>query len=219
MWKFISCLILLSILFLAGCGKGDNNQPNEQQKNESEEKTGIKGLDDFVDNMKEVQKGFEEGKKYDVVDFRDLKALLPESLGDLKRANAEGEKTGAMGFTISKAEADYNNEDYSKRIDIEITDISGATGFAGIAAWGWAMADIDKESETGYEKTIKYKGHKAYEKYDSQGEYGSIEVLVSGRFMVSVSGNSVPMDEIKSALDQIDIGKLESMREANPVSE
>ncbi|MBK9098168.1 MAG: hypothetical protein IPM14_08665 [bacterium] len=82
MWKFISCLFLLSILFLAGCGKGDNNQPNEQQKNESEEKTGIKGLDDFVDNMKEVQKGYEEGKKYDVVDFRDLKALLPESLGD-----------------------------------------------------------------------------------------------------------------------------------------
>lgn len=219
MWKFISCLFLLSILFLAGCGKGDNNQPNEQQKNESEEKTGIKGLDDFVDNMKEVQKGYEEGKKYDVVDFRDLKALLPESLGDQKRANAEGEKTGAMGFTVSKAEADYNNGDYSKRIDIEITDISGATGFAGIAAWGWAMADIDKESETGYEKTIKYKGHKAYEKYDSQGEYGSIEVLVSGRFMVSVNGNNVPMDEIKSALDQIDIGKLESMREANPVSE
>lgn len=219
MWKFICCLILLSILSLAGCGKGDNNQPNDQQKNESEEKTGIKGLDDFVDNMKEVQKGFEEGKKYEVVDFRDLKALLPEALGDLKRTNAEGEKTGAMGFTVSKAEADYNNEDYSKRIDVEITDISGATGFAGIAAWGWAMADIDKETETGYEKTIKYKGHKAYEKYDSQGEYGSIEVLVSGRFMVSVNGNNVPMGEIKLALDQIDIGKLESMKEANPVSE
>jgi len=63
-----------------------------------------------------------------------------------------------MGFTISKAEADYNNEDYSQRIDIEITDLSGATGYAGLAAWGWAMVDIDKESETGYEKTLSTKG-------------------------------------------------------------
>ena len=217
MTKIISILFISIILILSGCGKSGDNQPNEKEK--SEEKTGIKGLDEFVDNMKEVQKNMEEGKKYEVVDFRDLKALLPESLGDLIRANAQGEKTGAMGFTVSKAEADYNSEDYSMIIDIEITDISGAAGFAGIAAWGWAMADIDKESETGYEKTVKYKGHKGYEKYDSQGQYGSIEVLVSGRFMVSVNGNNVSMDEIKSAIDQIDIGKLEAMKNANPISE
>jgi hypothetical protein len=161
----------------------------------------------------------EEGKKYDVVDFRELKALLPEAIGNLKRKNAEGEKSGAMGFTISKAEADYNNEDYSQSIKIEITDLTGASGFAGLAAWGWAMADIDKETETGYEKTTKYKGHKAFEKYNNQDQYGSIEVLVSGRFMVSVNGNNVPMTVIKSAIDGIDISKLEAMKEANPISE
>ncbi len=145
--------------------------------------------------------------------------MLPESIGDLKRTNAVGEKSGAMGFTISKAEADYNNEDYSQSIDIEITDLAGATGFAGLAAWGWAMADIDKETETGYEKTIKYKGHKAYEKYDNEYQNGSIEVLVSGRFMVSVNGNSVPMEVIKNAIDEIGIGKLEAMKDAGPISE
>jgi len=217
--KIISLLILSFLFILWGCGKSGENQPNEKQQSESEEKTGFKDLDDFVDNMKEVKKSMEEGKKYEVVDFRDLKALLPESLGDLKRTNAQGEKSGAMGFTISKADADYNNEDYSKNIDIEITDLTGASGFAGLAAWGWATADIDKETETGYEKTTKYQGHKAYEKYDNEGQYGSIEVLVSGRFMVSVNGNNVSMAEIKSAVDAIDIGKLEAMKDANPVSE
>jgi len=212
----IFSILFLTALILSSCGKG-GDQPNEKQK--SEDKTGIKSLDDFVDNMKEVQKGMEEGKKYEVVDFRELKALLPEAVGDLKRTNAQGEKSGAMGFTVSKAEADYNNEDYSKRIDIEITDITGASGFAGLAAWGWAMADVDKETETGYEKTIKYKGHKAFEKYDNQDQYGSIEVLVAGRFMVSVNGNNVPMAVIKSAVDQIDIGKLEAMKEAGAISE
>lgn len=216
MSKIFSILIVSVILFLSGCGKG-GDQPDEKQK--SEEKTGVKSLDDFVDNMKEVQKSMEEGKKYEVVDFRELKALLPESVGDLKRTNAEGEKSGVMGFTISKAEADYNNEDYSQSVDIEITDLSGAAGIAGMAAWGWAMADIDKETETGYEKTIKYKGHKAFEKYNNQDLYGSIEVLVSGRFMVSVNGSNVPMATIMSAVDQIDIGKLEAMREAGAISE
>ncbi|HSW55261.1 MAG TPA: hypothetical protein VLH59_09235 [Ignavibacteriaceae bacterium] len=216
MSKIISILLLSAIFIFFGCGKG-GDQPNEKQK--SEEKTGIKSLDDFVDKAKEVQKSMEEGKKYEVVDFRELKALLPENLGDLKRTNAEGEKSGAMGFTISKAEADYSNEDYSQRIDIEITDMTGASGFAGLAAWGWAMADIDKETENGYEKTTKYKGHKAFEKYNNQDQYGSIEVLVSGRFMLSVNGNNVPMPVIKSAADQIDIGKLEAMKEVNPISE
>jgi len=219
MTKIISVLLLSAILIFFGCGKGDDNQPNEKQKSESEEKTGIKDLDDFVDNMKEAQKNMEEGKKYEVVDFRELKALLPEAIGDLKRTNAEGEKSGAMGFTISKADADYNNEDYSQRIDIEITDMTGASGFAGLAAWGWAMVDIDKETDTGYEKTIKYKGHKAFEKYNNQDQYGSIEVLVSGRFMVAVNGNNVPITVIKSAIDAIDIGKLEAMKDANPISE
>ena len=217
MTKIISTLLLSTIFILFGCGKGGNNQPNEEQK--SDEKTGIKSMDDFVDNMKEVQKSMKEGQKYEVVDFRELKALLPESFGDLKRTNAKGEKSGAMGFTISKAEADYNNEEHSQSIDIEITDLAGASGFAGLAAWGWAMADIDKETETGYEKTIKYKGHKAYEKYDNEYQNGSIEVLVSGRFMVSVSGNNVPMEMIKSSMDEIDFAQLESMKSANPISE
>jgi hypothetical protein len=214
--RFISILLLSAIYIFFGCGKG-GDQPNDKQK--SEEKTGIKSLDDFVDKAKEVQKSMEEGKKYEVVDFRELKALLPENLGDLKRTNAEGEKSGAMGFTISKAEADYNNEDNSQRIDIEITDMTGASGFAGLAAWGWAMADIDKETENGYEKTTKYKGHKAFEKYNNEYQDGSIEVLVSGRFMVSVSGNNVPMATIKSSIDAVDIGKLESMKEAGAISE
>jgi hypothetical protein len=217
MTKIISILSVVTLFIFSSCGKGGDNQPNEDQK--SDEKTGIKSMDDFVDNMKEVQKNMEEGQKYEVVDFRDLKALLPESFGDLKRTNAEGEKNGAMGFTISKAQADYNNEDYSQRIDIEITDLAGASGYAGLAAWGWAMADIDKETETGYEKTIKYKGHKAYEKYDTEYQNGSIEVLISGRFMVSVRGNNVPMEMIQSSIDEINIAKLESMKDANPISE
>ena len=226
MRRVLFYFILSTIVFFAGCGgKEESDQPKETKKNEvieksePEEKTGIKELDDFVDNMKEVQKNFEEGQKFEVVDFRELKALLPEALGDLKRTNANGEKTGTMGFTISKADADYNTEDYLKNIGIEITDISGTSGFAGVAAMGWAMADIDREDDNGYEKTTDYKGYKAHEKYSNKNQNGNFEVLIAQRFMVTVDGRGVSMDEIKNAIDKIDIGKLESMKEANPISQ
>ena len=217
--KFLSILFLFAIFFLSGCGNKDADQSSDNQETESEGKSGIKSVDDFVDNMKEVQKNMEAGQNYEVVDFRELKELLPESIDDLKRTSAEGEKTGAMGFTISKANANYDSEDYSQSINIEITDLSGATGFAGLAAWGWAIADIDKETENGYERTIRYKGHKAFEKFNSQDQYGSIEALIAGRFMLSVNGNNVPIEMIKSAIDEIDISKLEAMKEANPITE
>lgn len=217
MLKLFRALSIILILFFISCGKSGNDQP--ANNDEGENKTGIKSVDKFVENMKEVQKSMEEGQKYEVVDFRELKELLPESIGNLNRTNAEGEKSGAMGFTVSRAQGNYNNEDYSESIDIEIVDLAGASGFAGLAAWGWAMADIDKETETGYEKTTTYKGHKAYEKYNTQDMYGSFEVLVSGRYMVSVNGSSMQMDDIKAALDEMDISKLESMSKANPVSE
>ena len=82
MTKIISTLLLSAIFILFGCGKGSNNQPNEEQK--SDEKTGIKSMDDFVDNMKEVQKSMKEGQKY--VDF--CPSILRQILaGEHKSAN------------------------------------------------------------------------------------------------------------------------------------
>ena len=219
MLKYLVSVLLLSVLILiSGCGKSSENQPGDQTEN-SDEKTGIKSLDEFVDNAKEFQKNMESGKKYEVVDFRELKSLLPESLGDMKRTNAEGEKNSAMGFTISQARGDYSTEDGSQYIDIEITDFGGATGWAGLASWGWTIAEVDRETETGYEKTTTFKGHKAFEKYDNQYQNGNIEVLVGGRYMVSVDGNSVSMDVIKNALGSIDLGKLEAMKDVGEISE
>lgn len=215
----VSIFLLTILLLIAGCGKGNENQPDNNKNNESDEKTGIKSLDEFTDNVKEFQKNLSEGKKYEVIDFRELKALLPESLGDMKRTNAEGEKNSAMGFTVSQARGDYSSEDGSKYLDIEITDFGGATGWAGLASWGWTIAEVDRETETGYEKTTKYKGHKAFEKYDNEYQNGNIDVLVAGRFMVSVDGNNLSMDNIKSALDAIDIGKLEAMKDVGEISE
>ena len=170
-------------------------------------------MENFADKMKEVSESFNEGKKVTPVDFRELKSLLPENVGDLKRSNLEGEKVAAMGMNISTASADYNDAENSVSIDIKITDLGSVSGLSGLAAYGWYMVDIDKENDSGYEKTITYKGSKGYEKYDNEGKYGELSILVAKRFVIEANGNNVSMDQMKAAVDMIDVGKLESWKD------
>jgi hypothetical protein len=86
------------------------------------------------------------------------------------------------------------------------------TGLAGMTAYAWARVDVDRESDSGYEKTSTFNGFKSHEKYNKQNKDGEISVLVGDRFVVEVDGNNVDMDAIKSTLGKVDLGKLNSMK-------
>jgi hypothetical protein len=223
MFKKILALMFLSFLFIMwGCGskegdpeKDDRDKPREEQNDDEDTKTGIKGLDDFVDNMKEMQENFEEGKEVETVNFRELKALLPEALDGFKRTSASGEKNNAFGINVSQAEGEYETEDNSSSISITIVDMGSMSGWAGLAAFGWTMGEIDKETDDGYERTIEYKGCKGYEEYNTESNYGKKEIMVAKRFMVTVDGNNVSMNAINDALDEIDIDELEKMKQVS----
>ncbi|MBK7631575.1 MAG: transposase [Ignavibacteriales bacterium] len=201
-------LVLLAFSFsFLGCGEKKSDSPLDESSNNKTD------LENYADKMKEVSEGFTEGKKVDPVDFRELKALLPESIGNLKRSNLEGEKVAAMGMNISNANADYNDDESNVSIDLKITDLGSVSGLSGLAAYGWYMVDIDKENDNGYEKTITYKGNKGYEKYNNENKDGEISILVAKRFVIEANGNNVSMDQMKAAVDMIDIGKLESWKD------
>ena len=221
MFKKVLVLTFLSFLFIMwGCGsdegdpeKDDRDNPKNEQNDDDDTKTGIKDLDDFVDNMKEMQENFEEGKEVETVNFRELKALRPEELDGLKRTSASGEKTNAFGINVSKSEGEYKTEDKSSRIKISIVDMGSMSGWAGMAAFGWTMTEIDKETEDGYERTIEYKGYKGFEKYNTKRNDGKKEIMVAKRFMVTVEGDNVPMEAIDDAMDEIDVDELEDMKQ------
>ena len=151
------------------------------------------------------------GKLVEPVDFRQLKALLPEAVGNLHRAEASGEKSTALGMTISKAEARYTGEDH-RTIDVIISDIGNAGGFASLALYAWTNNDIDKDSPTGYEKTTTFWGCKAYEKYNTHDHSGEMGLLIEKRFVVEAKGADVSMEELKGVLDKLDLSKLASMK-------
>jgi hypothetical protein len=203
-------LLVLALLsftfFLYNCGEKKSDKPQDESANKSD-------LENFADKMKDVSENFNEGKKVNPVDFRELKALLPETVGNLKRTNIEGEKVAAMGMNISNANADYSDAENNVSIDLKITDLGSISGLSGLAAYGWYMVDIDKENESSYEKTITFKGNKGYEKYNNEYKDGELSVLVAKRFVIEANGNNVTMDQMKAAVDMIDFGKLESWKD------
>jgi len=83
---------------------------------------------------------------------------------------------------------------------------------AAMATVGWAMAEIDKETETGYEKTSTYQGYKSHEEYNRSSKDGEVTVLVADRFVVEVRGNNLPMEAIMAALGTVDLTKLAAMK-------
>jgi hypothetical protein len=141
-----------------------------------------------------------------------LKELLPEELDGMNRTSASGEKTNSFGIKVSQSEGKYKSEDGEQNIKITIIDLGSMKGLTGMALFAWTMAEIDKETEDGYEKTTEFKGYKAFEKYNTKNKNGDLEVIVGDRFMVKGEGWGVDMDDIHNALSLIDFSSLESMK-------
>jgi hypothetical protein len=198
------CLTLVAVCLLSSC----STTKEDERAQEKETSSGTaETLQQFADKAKDIKnKG-----TVDPVDFRKLKELLPEKAAGLKRIEATGEKSGAAGFTISRAEAKYG-DDGETAAHIEIFDTGGIAGVGTMALATWAMADIDKETSTGYEKTTTLEGYKGYEKYDSQSKSGALNVLVADRFVVNINGNNLSVKKLKSILTSLDLNKLSKLK-------
>lgn len=205
-------IALMSAALLMSCG-GKSDEEKAQEAAEKIADDAKVSVSDAMGAVQAMAKQAEESQKngpVETVDFRALKELLPDNADGLARQSATGEKTGAMGFKISTANAKYANTDNSERIELSIVDAGGTGVMMGLAAW--SMIDVDKETENGYEKTGKMGDYKSYEKYDNSGKDGEIAVMIQNRFVVTAKGRGVSMDKIKSALEDIDLNKLADMK-------
>jgi hypothetical protein len=196
--------------FTKGLEKSGQSSGNTQSASEPPANLG-----DALQAAGNVMQAFNQaasgGKTVEPVDFRQIKALLPESVEGMQRAEVSGEKSTALGMTISKAEARYTGED-RRVIDVTISDIGTVGGLASLALYAWANNEIYKESPTGYEKTTMFQGNKAYEKYNKRDRSGEMGVLIDKRFVVEVKGDGVSMEDLKGMLSKLDLAKLANMK-------
>lgn len=140
-----------------------------------------------------------------------IKAFLPDNLGNLKRSSLSAERNKAMGMQISRAEAEYS-DDGGQHINLEVSDTGGAKGLMSLAS---AMApEEEKQTDHGYEKTYSDGGNLIHETWDTQSKSGEYSVVVGKRFTVKADGHVDSIDQLKQAVGSIDLGKLESLKDA-----
>jgi hypothetical protein len=143
-----------------------------------------------------------------VVDFRELRALLPAELSGLRRTNASGRKTGAFGINVAEATGEYG-EGEGPRLEVKITDLGAMGPAAGMANFGLMATEVDSEGDQGYERTTEFQGRKGFEEFRTVDKSGSAKVMLGGRFLVEVSGRNIEPAQLKKAVESIDLGALE----------
>ena len=214
-----AALVFTALTLLTACKSPEQKAAEETAKRleeasknlEAATKSGQANMGDAMAALGAAMGAATDGKKVETVDFRALKEMLPETVSGMRRVEASGEKNAAMGMQVSTARGRYRN-DAGGSASVTITDIGSMSGLAGMAMYAWAATEIDRETETGYEKTTRFDGHKAVEKYDRTSKSGEISVLVGDRFVVEAQGNDVEVDDLKSALKSVNLGKLASLK-------
>lgn len=211
--RIIVSVGLVAVIVCSGCmRKAKRDQIRETVKSMQAAAEQMQKAGPAISQMEQAAKAMEQAAKatpVEPVDFRELKALLPAELAGMKRTSVEGEKNGAMGMSIAKAEARYENDGAS--VKITVSDFGGLSGFAAMAQFGWAMQEIDRETENGYEKTITLAGNKAIEKYNKEGKNGEVRIMIKSRFMVEIEGNGIDMAAIKAAAAKLPMDKLAAL--------
>ena len=151
------------------------------------------------------------GKDVQPIDFHRLKEMLPETIGGLRRTEASGQSGEAMGIKGSSATAHYG-DGANASVQVEITDLGSLSGLAGLAAK--FDPSMEKETDTGYERTTKINGQLVHERYDRRARSGEVSVILNNRFSITVNGSGVDARVLTGALKELDVGKLATMTAA-----
>jgi len=138
----------------------------------------------------------------------DLKALLPEALGALKRESFETSGGTAMGISSAVAKASYAGGD--QHAQLTISDLGGLGGLASVAAW--ANVTVDKETPEGIEKTYKDSGRTIHEEYRKDGSHSEYTVILKNGVIVEASGDNVDGAKLKSMASALDLDAIEAMK-------
>ena len=133
-----------------------------------------------------------------------LQNLLPGAIAGWNRTEVSSSGGGAMGVNVSDATARFASNDQS--FNLKITDTGAMGSLAGII-----NVNENKQTATGYEKTMMQDGNMVTEKWDNSSKSGTYSVLVAKRFMVEAEGSAPSIDTLKSAVTSVNMGQLAAM--------
>jgi hypothetical protein len=220
MKPFAIAAVLALTPFIVACGKSKEEQQAEalQKSAEQVQKSAesvskgaeglAKGASDLAAGLGAAFGGDPNVKPVDPVSFRDLITLLPAPAG-WEREKPTGER---MTSPVSFADASVRMMKGDATVTVKITD----SGFNQLLVAPFAMflaGNYEKETSSGYEKSVKIGDAPGLEKWDSGTKSGDLTVIVNKRFIVEIDGSTIDDPKVlHSMLDGVDLKKLAALK-------
>lgn len=200
-------IIAMSALLLISCSKKEKTEENSGGF--SEAVSNVQNLNKLSNSMDDITKNTEALKKLTPLSNEELKPLLPEQLLGLKRTELSVGDNAMMN--MSSAESSYNNEDSSKKLNLQIMDGAGETGSAVVSMLMMSLnMDREKITENGFEKSKEVKGMKAMISENKNGEItnSEIQMIANNRYLVTLKGDGIPAEELEKAVGELNFSNF-----------
>jgi hypothetical protein len=139
-----------------------------------------------------------------------ITTFLPDSLAGRPKSDVSAERTGAMGFQISTAQAFYKDAG-GNSLKAEITDMGLAKGVMALA--GWVGVEKESVTENGYEKTYKKGKEMVHEQWNTRTGSGEYSMILGNRFSVKISGKATDIDTLKKAANSMNLAGLAALKD------
>jgi len=194
-------LVATATIITTGCN--NNKKPGDVTITDKDGKEKVTvNLNDMQSKAAEMEKKKEELAKLTPMSLEELKALVPESIGGATRSSYES--NASMGAVMVNAH--YKIDD-STNVKVTIFDCAGNAGssFYGLQYLTLFRGETDNDRE--YSKTIDFNGGKGVmtcrkDRKDCTLVYSA---GVSDRFLITLDGNNVDGDGLKSFADKLNV--------------
>lgn len=215
--------LMFALLVAAGCGpdaqkKIETTAQEAQAAGESVRQAGeqlaatlASGTGDVSQAWRDLQAAVGLTSNAAPIAYSDLKSLLPTALNGWTPGPVTGGHEKIFGVGASRAEVSLTRED-GARLTIRITDTGAMQALTALAGKAMDVAQVERESDTGFERSFAYRGHRGFETYNANGRTGSKRVLVANVFDLQVTGTGVKAEDLDQALEAIDLERLRELK-------
>jgi len=174
------------------------------------------GMAKVGEALERIGARIKEDSKVTVVDYKEFKNLLPESVEGLELVHMSGANKSALGIRFSKLEAEYENSRDDIFMEVAILDLGTMKGLTAMG-FDWMDSEISKADPDGFERTTKFGGYPGFEsaQYDGSNIETQGVAIVENRFVVAINieGDNLDKDLMEKVFDKFSFRKLRRMAE------
>jgi hypothetical protein len=219
-FRALALTVLCAVLLLGACGGGDKSEEAEEKGLFGKMTEAAKGMKKAAKGLQETAKEMEEMEEMEPVPpvhFSKLIEYLPIEAYGLIRDEPTGETSQMGEWRFTSVTVKFKSEDRKQQIEVNIYDYAYISTMYLPYKMMWSMG-FNKESTSGYERSIELDGYPAFESWKKKSLRETITVLVGKRFVVKTTARGMEEGQAKDLTTSIGLTALAEEKADEPAS-